>query len=58
MTLLTFDGLEDKFKSTNIDKIKEDIIGKPLLVDLPIKNLISDSLVTFSFSNTGGGINL
>jgi hypothetical protein len=52
-----FNGLEDKFKNTNIDKIKADVIGKPLLVDLPIKNLISDSYVTFSFSNTGGVAN-
>jgi hypothetical protein len=52
-----FNGLEDKFKNTNIDKIKADVIGKPLLVDLPVKNLISDSFVTFEFSNTGGVAN-
>jgi hypothetical protein len=28
-----------------------------LLVDLPVKNLISDSFVTFEFSNTGGVAN-
>jgi DNA-binding ferritin-like protein (Dps family) len=42
-----FNGLEDKFKNTNIDKIKADVIGKPLLVDLPVKNLISDSACVF-----------
>jgi hypothetical protein len=55
--VVAFDSLKDKFKNTNIEKIKEDIIGKPLLVDLPVKNLISDSLVTFEFSNTGGVAN-
>jgi hypothetical protein len=41
-------ALNDKFKYINIEKIKEDIIGGLLLVDLPVKNLISDSFVTFA----------
>ncbi|CAC9967656.1 hypothetical protein [uncultured Gammaproteobacteria bacterium] len=55
--IVAFDSLKDKFKNTNIEKIKEDIIGRPLLVDLPVKNLISDSFVTFAFRNTGGVAN-
>jgi hypothetical protein len=46
--IVAFDSLKDKFKNINIEKIKEDIIGGPLLVDLPVKNLISDSFVTFA----------
>ncbi|CAB5494840.1 DUF1566 domain-containing protein [Bathymodiolus thermophilus thioautotrophic gill symbiont] len=51
------DGLDDKFKNINANKIKANIIGTPVLTNLLGKSLISGRAVTFAFGNTGGGIN-